>query len=1188
MASQVISGYQLLEVLGEGPRGIVYKARDPRSGGYVAIKIFHSAEPQPHDLKHPNVAAILGSGREGTRPYTVTEYLGGGSLKDRLRSLQAAGHVFSLDQIVAVAVQVGEGLTYAHRQGLAHGNLKAQNVIYAESGEAKLTDFASKDHVDFDAGVQSDLAAFGVLVYEMAAGKSPLSSGIVESIELVRPDLPKGFAQIISRMLDRGRHDRYVHISTAIRGLVSFSSSITATRVAAAPSTSGIPGLSSGRVLAGRFRIVNFIARGGMGDVYEAEDLELGERVALKTVRPEIAVAETAMERFKREIQLARKVTDPNVCRIFDIFHDGTGSERVTFLTMELLQGETLHQKVQREGRMSTSEALPIIRQMAAGLAAAHRAGVIHRDFKSSNVILVPAEDGREARAVVTDFGLARPVLKRESMLTLSASVEAVGTPAYMAPEQVEGGDITTVADIYTFGIVVYEMIAGTLPFVGDSALAVALKRLHGPPPSPRLYAPDLNDAWEAGILRCLERKPADRFQDIDQAVKAFSGEAIAASLPPVAPSRRIAAVGAAVLLAISLGAAGALLIRDNAVPSPEIRTRPAIAVLGFRNLTNDADSAWLSTALAEMLTTELAAGERLRAIPGENIARMKAEVPLPDSGMFAPDTLARIRSYLGADIVVHGSYVVINQGEAKIRLDLRLQHAVEGKDLATISQEGYSADLLALVSRTGAELRDRLGAPGLNPGEVSVAKAALPATPAAAKFYAEGLNRLRVFDALQARALFEKAVAEDKGYALAHAALANSWAMLGHTAKAKEQAKLALDVSTRLGREAQLLVEGRSHEAALEWVKAVQVYRTLFVFFPDNIEYGLRLAGAQTSAGQPTDAMSTIETLRKFPAPDGDSPRIDLAEALAAEKISEFERQQAMASRAASKAAADGAKLLVAGARNIEGHAFANLGKRSQAEAAFKDARERYSAAGDRWGAANVSSTFAYFLLTSGELDAAERMFQESLKTYREVGDQKGIGTALAGLAGVLRSRGNLQLAKKTYEDALAIYTDTGDRSREAVARNGLANVLIDMSDERAARTMWEAALSVFREIGDRKAIATVLSNLGDLAWKEEDFARARALHEESRDTFRTLGVPSSLAYELSSLGDLELINGDLGSARKHHQEALELRRRLGESGRIAESQLALAQIALDDRFYFVANTKSRLSSSGVRKSFR
>ena len=240
-----------------------------------------------------------------------------------------------------------------------------------------------------------------------------------------------------------------------------------------------------GELLAGRFRIVRFVARGGMGEVYEAEDTELNERVALKTIRFEFAEEDRSAERFKREIQLARKVTHLNVCRTFDVFRhidtraDGRTAETM-FVSMELLTGETLRDRIRRGGKMTESEALPLVEQMAAGLDAAHRVGVVHRDFKSSNVILVPSEHSPAGvRAVITDFGLAHGLVP--SGLSLTGTQEVVGTPAYMAPEQLNGGAITPATDIYALGVVMFEMLTGAVPFNTDNPLSTALKRLSEP-----------------------------------------------------------------------------------------------------------------------------------------------------------------------------------------------------------------------------------------------------------------------------------------------------------------------------------------------------------------------------------------------------------------------------------------------------------------------------------------------------------------------------------------------------------------------------------------------------------------------------------------------------------------------------------------------------------------------------------
>jgi TolB-like protein len=272
------------------------------------------------------------------------------------------------------------------------------------------------------------------------------------------------------------------------------------------------------------------------------------------------------------------------------------------------------------------------------------------------------------------------------------------------------------------------------------------------------------------------------------------------------------------------------------------VKARRSVAVLGFKNLTGRPEAAWMSAALSEMLTSELAAGEKLRTIPGENVARMQIELKVADPDSLAPDTLARIRERLGTDLVVLGSFLAAGW---RLRLDIRVQDAAAGEVVATVTDTGEEEKILDLVSRTGAQLRGKLGVEELSPAAAGGARASLPSSPEGARLYAEGLARLRVFDALGAHDLLEKAAAADPGYPMVHSALAAAWTALGYEEKAREEAKRALDLAEKLSREDRLSVEGRYREATKEWDKAAAHYQTLFVLFPDNLDYGLRLASA-------------------------------------------------------------------------------------------------------------------------------------------------------------------------------------------------------------------------------------------------------------------------------------------------------------------------------------------------------
>jgi eukaryotic-like serine/threonine-protein kinase len=987
------------------------------------------------------------------------------------------------------------------------------------------------------------------------------------------------------------------------------------------------PSFASGTLVAQRYRVVRFIARGGMGEVYEVEDLELRERVALKTVRPEAAHDETAIERFRREIQLARRVTHPNVCRIFDVSHhrpEGNAAG-VIFLTMELLPGETLAERLRRTGPLTPDAALPIVRQIADALHAAHQVGVVHRDLKPGNVVLVEGRDG--VRAVVTDFGLARRERGEDQGITLTGAAGVVGTPAYLAPEQVEGKESTPAVDIYALGIVLYEILTGTVPFLGDNALSTAVKRLQEAPPSPRVHVPGLAPNWEAAILRCLAREPAARFAAAPDLLEALARPRAPAAAPALVPaparpasqtapqSRRkrlqVGLFAALILIAVAVGAIRFLQWRARQMEPQQrlaqlterVTPRRSVAVLGFKNLTGTPGTEWLSTGLAEMLSTELGAGGKLRIVAGENVARAKVELGLGESESLARDTLVRLRTLLGTDAVILGSYATIDGPAGRtIRLDLRLQDAARGETTARVAETAPEAELFVLVGRAGEKLRRELG---VRESSGRIARVSLAANPEAARLYAEGLQKLRLFDPVGARDLLVRAVAADPGNALAHSGLSAAWAALGYDGKAREEAKAALDLTEGLPEEEKLLIQGRYFETVQDWGQAVEIYWNLFSLFPDNLDHGLRLAAAQTAAGRAEEALSTAAALRSLPAPTHQDPRIDLAEAAAAGARADFKRQAEAAARASERGTAQGSPLLVAQARLLECRALRNLGQADKALAACQEGRRLYADAGDRSGVAEALTHAANVLYDRGDLPGAAGLYEKALVTYQELGNRGSEAGALNNIAVVLKSQGNLDRARQLYEEVLAICQEIGSRSGEAFALNNLAGVLLRRGDLAKAEELFTQSLTIRREQGDRSGEAYALDNLGVVLRKRGDLSNARRRHEESlrirqeigqkigevaslnnlgsvlldqgeleaaRQKFkgsltlcRETGSRSASAYALFGLGEVLARRGDLAGARKQHEAALALREALGEKGTAAESRLALAVLRLD-----------------------
>jgi eukaryotic-like serine/threonine-protein kinase len=268
---------------------------------------------------------------------------------------------------------------------------------------------------------------------------------------------------------------------------------------------------SSGDLIAERFQVVRLVGSGGLGEVYEVVDQALGNPVAIKVLKSAVSTNPVTLERFRREIQNARRITHPNVSRVFDLGVDRSGQQHRFFVSMEMLAGESLASHLASRPALTLAEALPVLTQLAAGLQAAHDSGVIHRDLKPANVMLVPAE-AAAPRVVITDFGLAISVDQLD--LGLTETWELIGTPEYMAPEQTKRGAATPATDVYALGLIAYEMIAKARPFDPEATpIATVVKRRYEPPRPLRQVLPDVEPAWEEAIARCLEADPARRFQ---------------------------------------------------------------------------------------------------------------------------------------------------------------------------------------------------------------------------------------------------------------------------------------------------------------------------------------------------------------------------------------------------------------------------------------------------------------------------------------------------------------------------------------------------------------------------------------------------------------------------------------------------------------------------------------------------
>ena len=921
----------------------------------------------------------------------------------------------------------------------------------------------------------------------------------------------------------------------------------------------------------GKYQVTRRLAQGGMGTLYLARDPLLDRPVAIKVIRGDFNDP-ALRERFAQEAQAVSRLRHPNIVTIFE-YGEFDGQP---FLAMEYIEGETVRAIIQRQEPLSLARKLQMIDEICAGMAAAHRARVVHRDLKPDNIMV----DGESGLLKIVDFGIARHLQTNVAQFT-----QGIGTPNYMAPEQFMG-DTDYRSDIYAIGAVSYELLSYRQAFGGESTFAVIGKIVLEKPPPLAEVCPDLDSAIVEIVDKALAKEPAQRYQDLDamraDIKRAAAGAAIArtpAPVPvaPVRPPRawwkRTAAVAAiaAVLVGTGWSVASWLNARNRSGASSSAaatRIRRSVAVLGFKNLSGRADSAWLSTALGEMLTSELSAGERLRTIPGETVARMKIELGLADADSFAADTLKRIRQNIGSDVVLVGSYVDAGApGSERIRVDLRLQDTAAGDTIAVVSDTAAATDLLDLVTRTGAGLRARLGAGDVSSSDAATAHTSLSSTPEATRFYAEGLRKLRVYDNLAARSYFQRALGADPSSPLAYAGLAAAWWALGYDAEASTAASKAFELSAKLSREDRLAIEGRFREIRREWDKAIQVYRSLYDFFPDNVEYGLRLAGVLESSARGKEALATLDGLRALPPPESTDPRIDLAESSVARSLSDYRRALAAALRAASRANERGARLLLAQAKGQEGAALIEIGDLEKAQQALQEGRAIFVEAGDRAAAARVSNGMGQVLARRGDSQAARRIYEETLAIYREIGNVSGVALIQSNLGNVHSMRGELDDAMTQWGNALATYRQLNQKEGIARMLTNIGNGLLRRGDPAGSEPRFEEALALYRDLGRRRDSAVALDNLSGLRFGRGDLAHARRLNEEALSIYESVGDKSHVASELVKIAIVLRAQGDLDGARRRQEQALAVQQQIGEKTAAARTRAGLAKTALEQR---------------------
>ena len=1002
----------------------------------------------------------------------------------------------------------------------------------------------------------------------------------------------------------------------------------------------------------GPYVIEQCLGRGGMGAVYLSRRTGDFEHVAaIKMIRRGMD-SELVVRRFRNERQILASLNHPHIARLLD---GGTTQAGLPYFVMEYVAGTTIDRYADTN-RLTTTERLRLCLPVLDAVGHAHEHHIVHRDLKPSNVLVTA-----EGQPKLLDFGIAKifdPDLERDSTMT---SLARPMTPDYASPEQILGRPVTPATDVYALGLLLYELLTGHKPFrfTTESPERIAsviceqeperpsravgrtetVTRADGTTEtkipidvsstrdgSPQALRNRLTGPLDAIVMKALRKQPVSRYPSVaalaDDVRRWLDERPVAAGRDEFRyrtrryfdRHRSALAVAALVLVAVALTAVSAIVwTRSSRAPVPaEIARgsttsapRRSIAVAGFTNLSGRAEDQWLSTAMAEMLTTELAGGGQVRAVPADQVTRASRDLGGDATGAPRPDTMERLRDTLNTDYLVVGSFATSPGGASRaLRMDVRV--LPRSGDAVSASGVGEETGLFSMIAETGGALRSRLGLQDNTPDAAKSARAAFPQGVEALRLYSEGIARLRLLDAVQAQTLFARAAALEPGNPMIQTALSSAWTALGYDGRAKDAAQKAFDASSALTREDRLNVEGHLYEVQHDWPKAVDVYRTLWGFFSDNIEYGLRLSAAQSSAGRNQEALATVAALRRAPAPQNADPRIDLAESQAKSALADFPGELAAIQRARQRSEQAGARLLVARARLYEGRSYYSQGQLRKAEESLDAARQTFLDAGDRAGAASALNSLGGVLADQQDITRAQRMYEQSLATSEEIGDRRSMSAALNNLGVLLKDQSRFAEALSAHQRSLALRREIGDRNWMAVSLSNIGVVFFEQDRLADATTYYRESLSISRELGDKRGIVRALHNLAIVQREMGQLANARAGFEESLALRATIGdvrgqvmgrvelgmvlleqgeidaarasqeeairlagqarLKPGEAQARYQLGEIALAAGDLAEARRQHEQALALRQEMKETRTMLESQVALAAIALED----------------------
>jgi serine/threonine protein kinase/predicted Zn-dependent protease len=918
--------------------------------------------------------------------------------------------------------------------------------------------------------------------------------------------------------------------------------------------------IKRGTLFADRYEIIEILGIGGMGAVYRVEDTNIGQDIALKLIKPDIASDKKTIERFRNELRTTRMISHRNVCRMFDLAE----TAGTFYITMEYVSGEDLKSFIRRSGKLDIPKAISIAKEVCEGLAEAHRLGVVHRDLKSNNIMI-----DKDGNARIMDFGIARSI----SAKGLTGEGIIIGTPEYMSPEQAEAKEVDQRSDLYSLGVILYEMVTGELPFKGDTPLSIAMKHKGEIPKDPKELNPQIREDFNSLILNCLEKDKEKRNQSAEEV--RFELTNIEKGIPTTeraVPERKpftskeitvrfnVTKLFIPTLIFVAVVISGLILWKVLPSEKPVVSfssDKPSLAVVYFMNQTGDDGLDHWREALPSWLITDLSQSKYINVLSPDRLYSILKDLDLLEAKNYASEDLKDVAKEGGVNHIFLARYS--KTGDI-FRIDYSLQKAGTLEIIASDYVSGKNEESFpSLVDEITKKIKANLALSEEQlSGDIDKDIGAITTrSPEAFRYYSLGRKYLNRWEPRKSIELMEQAVAIDPEFAMAYRSMAMAYFVLEDRKQSKEIYQKALKLTDRLSDRERYQIEADFYLLSENtYDKAIEAYRALLEIYPDALIARINLGYVYALIGNSEKAIEQYEIgIKKYKSdqlmmysnlifssrslglydkaretcqyylnnfPDNQLIRWRLAQIYCDQAKYELALEEV--NKAFALAPTDWNNI------RRRGDIYYYMGDLIKAEAEYRMLLEKDERSANYWGMQRLS----YVLLIQGKFDDSIEQAKKALELAEELNEKGWMRNRISFFAYMDRITGNPEEALKKLDIywKSAVEDENLDIQRTALRLKGLT--YLEMKQTAEALRVVEELKEMIERAPNKKLIRWYYYLMGMIEIERKKYSKGIEYFEKGLPLLSAVSDWRIIFAE--SLGQAYYESGDLDKAREEY----------------------------------------------------